>query len=164
MQFISTLFIGVKRIRVWLASSESNPSHWLNSTRLVFFTLSPESSSSSSQIRVRVKFEFDSRFESSRVETRIRHGFDQFLAQIRVEFESSSSRVDSKLRFERIRQVFIPNSANSTLLFWGQVMTQILLELASFGKNSSQLNSIRLFFPTHFTQYNNGNSQYDSNQ
>ena len=86
----------------------------------------------------------------------------QIRVKVWVAFESSR-----KLGFNRIQPVFIPNSTRirqTRPFLWGWVMTRILLELASFGKNSSQLNSIRLFFPTHFTQYNNGNSQYDSNQ
>ena len=92
--------IGVKRIRVWLASSESNPSHWLDSTRLGFFFWPRVPN----RVPIRVKFEFESRF---RVKlgfdsdlTRIRLGFEQFLARIWVEFESSSSRVDSILGFD----------------------------------------------------------------
>ena len=60
----------------------------------------------------------------------------------------------------RIRPIFSPNSTRirqTRTFFLVRVMTRIRLELASFGKKPSQLDSIRLdfFFPTRFTPKNN---------
>ena len=100
--------------------------------------------------------------------TRIRFEFDSNLTRTRLEleFDSNSTRTRHKLGLfswleldsdsTRIRPIFSPNSTRirqTRTFFLVRVMTRIRLELASFGKKTSQLDSIRLnfFSPTRFT-------------
>ena len=85
---------------------------------------------------------------------------------LELEFDSNSTWTRHKLGLfswleldsdsTRIRPIFSPNSTRirqTRTFFLVRVMTRIRLELASFGKKPSQLDSIRLdfFSPTRFT-------------